>query len=226
MTKMEISQGPQVKAAKCVNGARTDYNVKGEPGLQLRVTAGKPGGDPVKSWSLLYRSKVDGRQKRWTIGRFPDWSLKEARDEAQRLRQLVKQGSDPALERDGDVLTFAQLGELFIENYAKQNKKSWAEDQRMMTAYLLPVLGARPAQKIVKPEVRDMLDALAKRAPIQANRVLSLVRKVFNWAEKEGYLPGELEPGARPRPAGVGSRPGAGDGGQGALDRLELPEHP
>jgi integrase len=196
MSKFVISQSAQIKAAPCGHG-RADYGVKGEPGLQLRVTAGKPGSEPVRSWSLLYRSKVDGKQKRWTIGRYPDWSLKAAREEAQRLRLAVKQGVDPALESkerekekeaEKKGMTFAELGELFMTKYAKIKKKSWVEDQRILNTYLLPIFGTRPANKITKPEVRDMLDEIAARAPIQANRVQAMVRKVYNWAEKEEYV--------------------------------------
>lgn len=33
-----------------------------------------------------------------------------------------------------------------------------------------------------------LLDAAADRAPVLANRVLALTRKVFNWSQERGYI--------------------------------------
>ena len=41
---------------------------------------------------------------------------------------------------------------------------------------------------IKRRDVRDLLDDIAVRAPIMANRVLALVRKMFNFAIERDWL--------------------------------------
>src|SRR5260370_36942984 len=48
----------------------------------------------VKSFFLNYR--LNGREKRHTIGTFPTWSVAAARERAKALRKQVDGGGDPA----------------------------------------------------------------------------------------------------------------------------------
>ncbi len=58
-------------------------------GFGLRVYAG--GG---RSFFLNYR--IDGRERRHTIGSFPRWSVAAARERAKELRKQIDKGHDPA----------------------------------------------------------------------------------------------------------------------------------
>src|SRR6516165_5418618 len=51
-----------------------------------------PGGG--KSFFIDYR--LDGRQRRFTVGPFPRWSVTAAREEAKELRKGIDRGHDPA----------------------------------------------------------------------------------------------------------------------------------
>ena len=57
-------------------------------GFALRVTSGG-----AKSFVVDYRAQ--GRQRRFTIGSFPDWSVQAARQSAKELKREVDQGRDP-----------------------------------------------------------------------------------------------------------------------------------
>jgi Arm DNA-binding domain len=59
------------------------------PGMSCRVTA-----DGIKTFALRYR--VNGRQRRLTIGRYPIVGLAEARRRAREALALVERGVDPA----------------------------------------------------------------------------------------------------------------------------------
>jgi len=63
-----------------------DKNVRG---LALRTY---PGG--AEAFVFIYR--IDGRQRLFTIGRKPEWSLDAARTRAKELRREVDRGYDPA----------------------------------------------------------------------------------------------------------------------------------
>ena len=72
------------------NKVTYDADVKG---FGARITAA--GG---RAFVLTYRRKGDGRQRRFTIGSFPDWSTTAAREEAKRLKRDIDGGADPVGE--------------------------------------------------------------------------------------------------------------------------------
>src|SRR6516225_980176 len=55
-----------------------------------RITCGG-----AKAFVVNYRVKGSGRERRITIGKYPAWQVKAARDEAERLRRLIDSGGDP-----------------------------------------------------------------------------------------------------------------------------------
>ena len=71
-----------------------DEDVKG---FAVRVTAAGS-----RAFVLNYRRKSDGRERRWTIGSFPDWGAGAARDEAKRLKRLIDGGADPVGEHQAE----------------------------------------------------------------------------------------------------------------------------
>jgi hypothetical protein len=53
--------------------------------------------DGTRSFFVNYR--MNGIERRFTIGAFPDWSAMAARAEAKELRRRIDRGEDPATER-------------------------------------------------------------------------------------------------------------------------------
>jgi integrase len=85
--------------------------------------------------------------------------------------------------RDRSFRTFEQVARLYLERHARPKKRSWREDERILARDVLPRWSGRRARSITARDVRRLLDAIVDRgAPIQANRTLAVVRRVFNWA--------------------------------------------
>src|SRR5216684_7276949 len=61
-------------------------------GFGVRVSSGG-----VKSFVLNYRIKL--RERRYTIGQHPDWTVLDAVNEARKLRQRIDRGEDPLDDR-------------------------------------------------------------------------------------------------------------------------------
>ena len=76
-----------------------DTEVKG---FGVRVTAAGS-----KAFILNYRTR-SGRERRFTIGSFPDWSTPAARGEAKELKRRIDVGDDPVAstkaERDAPTM--------------------------------------------------------------------------------------------------------------------------
>lgn len=161
-----------------------DYFDQRPPGLGLRVA---PSGR--KSWFVMYR--CHGRLRRYTLGTYPALSLADARQLATDARHSVAHGGDPAAVRQADrqAPTVAELATQYLDLYAKVHKRSWRGDARSLASDVLPAWGQRKAVDVRRRDVVILLDGIVARgSPIQANRVLALVRRMFNWAISRDLL--------------------------------------
>jgi integrase len=156
---------------------RTEYWDESMAGFGLRVSS-----SGVKTWMTMYRHK--GRKRRHTLGTFPSMTLADAYEKARISLNEAANGKDPAgvkrSERISD--TFGELAHEYLERHAKLKKKSWKHDEYILNRELLPVWKNMKASEVVRRDVLKVLDANVERgAPIQANRVLALVRKIYNF---------------------------------------------
>jgi integrase len=147
------------------------------PGLALRIPAIDSDGD--KSWSLRYR--LNGRQRRLTHGSLKVLSLADARKRAKDELKRVSSGSDPAQmkqeRREAD--TVEDFKTVYIEKYAKPNKRGWKIDEMRLRKDVLPLWKHRLMRDITRRDVRELIDKKAEQAPIVANRVRALLHKFF-----------------------------------------------
>ena len=185
-----------VAAAKLPAMGQSDYFDLKPPNLGLRVSS-----SGRKTWFIMYRSK--GRLRRLTLGTYPALSLADARGQAMAARHAIAEGEDPAVQKYDarHAPTMADLAAQYLDMYAKVHKKSWREDARLLHHEVLPNWGHRKAFDITRRDVIGLLDHIVERgAPIQANRVLALVRKLYNWAISRDLL--EHNPCLQVKPPG------------------------
>ena len=146
----------------------------------------------AKSYILQYRAGT-GRGaplRKLTIGRHGSpWTPETARREARRLLGLVETGADPAADKIArqEAPTVAELGERFLVEHAEAKRKSStaAEYRRLLDKIILPALGKRKVADVTRAEA-TRLHHTNRAAPYQANRVLALLSKMFNLAERWG----------------------------------------
>jgi integrase len=156
---------------------RTQIFDKNQPNLALRI-----GASGVKTWSVVY--KWHGRMKRFTIGTYPAVSLADARSRAREALRDVSRGDDPQEQKmiTREAGTFGELAAQYIREWSQATKKSWVEDQRQLDVYLLPAWKHVKASAVTIDDVELLLETLASRAPVQANRVRALLRHMYSWA--------------------------------------------
>ena len=183
-----------VDAMKAPASGRTQVYDATLPGLMLRVTA-----RGHKSFAVVYR--IDRRQRKLTIGSYPTWSLAEARDAAREALQRVERGEDPAEDkqeakatRAPDRDTVAKVAREYIERHVSQTKKA-TQTQRLIEAYVTPVIGDLDMAQLGRKHVRDVVDRVVDAGrPVQANRVLTAVHGLCAWAVERDVI--ETNPAA------------------------------
>lgn len=152
-----------------------DSSVNGSFGLRVSYSG-------QKTWITMYR--VNGRLRRHTIGSYDRLPLGDARAIAKEVLYRASKGEDPAAEKSTkrSAETFKDLAREYLERHAKVNKKSWQEDQRLLEKDILPQWRLLKARDIRRRDVMALLDHhVARGAPVLANRILALVRKIFNF---------------------------------------------
>jgi integrase len=139
-----------------------------------------------RSWAIRYRLR--GKTRKLTLDAF--YSLAVARKRAMAVLAEVDEGNDPAAEKSARKV-FGDVARDFIEMHLRVNcRKSYAHDaERMLKNDVLPAWGNRRITDIRRSDVIALLDAIIERGGgITANRVLSLVASLFNWAIDRGMI--------------------------------------
>jgi integrase len=184
---------------------RTPYPDGKVPGLSLVVA---PNG--TKSFVLQYRPLGSGIPKRITIGRYGVLTLEQARDIAKDELAKVRRGEDPAEQRriqrveKKRAITWATYAPLYIKHASERGnprkrramvpKRSWAEDQRRLEKYVLPVWGRRRLTDVTEQDVRRLHRSIEGR--IEANRVVALISVAYATAAYLGYVDKGVNPAA------------------------------
>ncbi len=168
-----------------------DAHPKAPTGFGLRV---HPSG--VKSFFLSYR--LEGREQRLTIGRYPTWSVEAARTEATERRRRIDQGHNPVLEKRErrEAPTVQDLIDRYIADHlprktAGQQRTTIAQqrinDEKKMLAEIAHHLGKHTKVADVHAgDIQDMhrkiSESIGRHGPrrVRANRILSVASKMFS----------------------------------------------
>lgn len=159
--------------------ARVEYWDTSLTGFGLRVTA-----TGVRAWTVRYRVRETRRLVRKDLGRYPTLSLADARQKARDALHEAGLGRDPReskrVARQDEVRTMAAL----VKRYTVRasGRKGWPEEHRIHQNEIIPAWGSRPVRQITRSDVRDLVEAKAKTAPVMANRLLAQVSRLLNEA--------------------------------------------
>jgi integrase len=155
------------------------------PGFGCRITAAG-----AKAFLLNYRVRGSGRERRITIGKYPNWSIGAARTEAKRLRRLIDQGANPLgdLENERDAPTVADLLERFDQEHieARLRKGSARAYRSAIKKHIAPYFGAHTRVADVAFEDIDALHRKITKtgSTYAANRCVAIVSKMFSLAQR------------------------------------------
>lgn len=155
-----------------------DDDVKG---YGARVTAAG-----ARAHVLNYRTKT-GRERRITIGSWPDWPTTMARAEAKRLKQEIDRGGDPLadIEAERAAPTMWELADRFEAEHLPRKAASTANSYRsMLHLHVRPHFGSH--MKVADVSFSD-IDRLHRKITAtghlrRANAVVATVAKMFSLA--------------------------------------------
>jgi integrase len=149
-------------------------------GLGARITAAG-----YRAFVLTYRTRV-GRQRRYTIGSFPDWSVVGAREEARRLKRDIDVGGDPLAEIEAErgAPTVAALIERFLAEHVSRKRPHTQYDYRgIVERHIAPALGRLKVAEVSYSDIDGLHRKITQAGHrTQANRVVAVASKMFSLA--------------------------------------------
>jgi integrase len=168
-----------------------------ERGLQILVRKRKSDNKVTRTWVFRYRFR--GVPKRIVLGHYPATDLAAARVEARRLHELATKGIDPqdarpksrakrpeksttlAPPKPGDKHSIEFLVSEFMERHVRPQRKRPEYAEAILAKDVVPEWAGRDARTITPREVVELLDKIADRAPVMANRVAALLGQLFKF---------------------------------------------
>ena len=158
-------------------------------GLYLEVS---PKGG--KWWRLKYRFR--GKEKRISLGVYPDVRLKEARDRRDDARQQLRLDIDPSAVRKAKKTAATDLEANSFESIAREwlakFSSSWSEDhkERMRRRFefnVFPWIGRKSISEVGAPELLQILRRIESKGAIDtAHRTRQNCGQVFRYAIATG----------------------------------------
>ncbi len=144
----------------------------------------------AKRW--LLRTVVHGKRRDIGLGGLRTTSLKKARSDALRLREIARSGGDPLAMRRQEkrqIPTFREAARTVHEEHSKawRNTKHQAQWINTLSQYAFPVLGDKPVNTIDSADVLKTLSPIWLSKPETARRVRQRIKVVFDYAKAAGY---------------------------------------
>ena len=156
---------------------------------------------------FFYRYTFDGKRRFLNLGHYDpkfeftakDGTTKKSlayhRQKYIEAKNKVNQNIDPLFEKVTNkakrlgMPTMSEFFSDYITKYAKINKKSWEQDDDYINRELLTKWGKTKVSDITKKNIKDLLDEIVARGTlVTANRVHSLIHKLFEFATEEGII--------------------------------------
>jgi len=135
--------------------------------------------DVKPSGALLwrYRYRIGGKENLFAIGAYPEVSLREARDERDDARKLVRNGIHPAHHRKAERLrqqyananTFRAVAEEWLEGKTNYwSNRTYRQRKNLLENDVFPQIGSLPIDQVTPVHGHAVVKRIAKRAPQMA----------------------------------------------------------
>lgn len=157
------------------------------------------------SFFFLRYSDPSGKRRDYTLGNYPDVSLKQAREMARKVRDLLTEGKDPIQERRNlraqrkkqqeeqdtlmapDIVSFEQIAIEWVKDragngYWRQNAKGEKETVQILRKHVFPHLGHRDIETITPEDIRKGMEPIWQKIPSTAKKARTYINKIFQWA--------------------------------------------
>jgi hypothetical protein len=151
-------------------------------GLGIRIT-----NNNIKSFVLRY--VINARERKYTIGKYPELTSTAAREMAIKLKGEILNGNDPLEEREANnkAATFNDLATEYLKlSKTTKRPKTLIEYKSMLSKYILPKFGNYKLDTITRNDIEKLHSSLNDKI-YRANRIIELLSNMFYTAISWGW---------------------------------------
>ncbi len=177
LTKKYVDNPPRPAPGK----SREEHCDIALPGLYFETRA------TCTEWGTFFLRYKDsnGKTCHQKLGRSCDITLKQAREEARRLRAEIQLGANPRAEARAKkaIMTWNEFFTRYI-NYVRQHKRSWHNDEEMHRLRISPKFGNLRLDRFTRHAVQQFHNEMRDSglAPATCDHHLKLIRQALNLA--------------------------------------------
>jgi integrase len=151
-------------------------------------------------WRLKY--DFDGKEKVLALGKYPDLSLKEARQKRDQAKLLIVDGIDPnaakkqAKIKETGLPTFRELAlQWMADRNGTIKAATMTRDQSTFENDLFPILGNLPIDTIKGINILAAAKKIEERGALEmAKRSIPLAGRVLRYAIRQGFIENDPTP--------------------------------
>ncbi len=171
---------------KALRPKASRYTVTDEKGLVLEIF-------PTGGMLWHHRYRLNGKQERVTLGRYPALSLKLARKLRDERATQVALGQSPAQQKQlaktaaADATTVAEFGERFFREVVAKDRKNVSIPRRYFDKSILPAIGTKPVRDVTTEDVRAIIWRKKDEGfDAAAGEIRGVLKRMFDYALTAG----------------------------------------
>jgi len=175
-------------ALKSLKPKLNRYTVTDGRGLVLEVF-------PTGGMLWHYRYRLNGRQERVTLGRYPALTLKLARKMRDERETMVALGQSPAEQKRlakvaaADCTTVAEFGERYFREVVAKDRRDLTMPRRYFDKAIVPAIGSKPVREVTTEDVRQIIWKKKDEGfDAAAGQIRGLLRRLFDFAMTAGLV--------------------------------------
>jgi len=176
-----IGKLPEV-SVRNAKGKEKPYKLGDGGGLYLLVNP-----NSSKYWRLKYT--LHGKEKVMALGVYPDVTMAEARAEAKKAKEHLRQGVDPVIRRRQEKMKSASnVFKNIADEWFNQQRGIWTENHanrvwRTLELDVFPMIGGIPIHEIKTLDCLAVIRAVEERGALDvASRIKQRISSVFRYA--------------------------------------------
>jgi len=173
-------------AIKALKPKASRYTVSDEKGLVLEVF-------PTGGMLWHYRYRLNGKQERVTLGRYPALSLKLARGQRDDRATQVALGQSPAQQKQlakvaaADLTSVADFGERFFREIVAKDRKNVSIPRRYFDKSIVPAIGSKAVRDVTTEDVRAIIWKKKDEGfDAAAGEIRGVLKRLFDYAQTAG----------------------------------------
>ena len=173
-------------ALKALKPRDKPYTLADERGLYVEVF---PTGGVV--WR--YRYRLNGKQEKLTLGKYPGLTLKNARIKREEASQAAAMGTSPAQQKQqakvaaAEATTVAEFGERFFREIVAKYRQDLSIPRRYFDKSIVPAIGMHAVRDVTTEDVRAIIWRKKDEGfDAAAGEIRGVLKRMFDYAMTAG----------------------------------------